>query len=75
VIKIFAEIVVAKENHRPIVIGKDGQALKKIGTDARKEIEALTGRKVYLELKVASKRNWQKNPGVMKELGYVAPKA
>lgn len=75
VIKIFAEIVVAKENHRPIVIGKDGQSLKKIGSDARKEIEAMTGRQVYLELKVASKRNWQKNPGVMKELGYVAPKA
>jgi GTPase len=74
-VKILAEIVVAKENHRPIVIGKDGQSLKKIGTDARKEIESLTGRKVYLELRVASKRNWQKNPGVMRELGYVAPKA
>ncbi len=75
VIRILAEIVVAKENHRPIVIGREGQALKKIGSDARKEIESLTGRKVYLELRVASKRNWQKNPGVMRELGYVAPKA
>lgn len=74
-IKILAEILVAKENHRPIVIGKEGQALKKIGTEARLEIETLTGRKVYLELRVASKKDWQKNFGVMKELGYVSPKA
>ena len=35
----------------------------------------LTGRKVFLDLKVASKRGWQKNPGMMKELGYVLPKS
>jgi GTP-binding protein Era len=67
--------MVAKENHRAIVIGRGGQVLKKIGTEARKEMEKLTGRRVYLDLKVASKRDWQKNPGVMKELGYVLPKA
>lgn len=75
VIKLHSEILVAKENHRPIVIGRDGQILKKIGIDARKEIEKLTGRKVYLDLNVASKRGWQKNPGMMKELGYVLPKS
>lgn len=74
VVKIFSEILVAKDNHRGIVIGKEGQVLKRIGTEARKEIEKVVGRKVYLDLKVASKRNWVKNPGVMKELGYVTPK-
>lgn len=74
VIKIHSEIIVAKENHRPIVIGRDGHILKKIGTEARKEIEKLTGRKVYLDLKVTSKRGWQKNPGFMKDLGYVVHK-
>ena len=74
VIKIHSEIMVAKENHRPIVIGAKGSALKKIGTDARKEIEKLLGEKVYLDLQVSSKRDWQRNRGIMKELGYVLPK-
>lgn len=74
-VMIHAEILVAKENHRPIVIGREGVSLKKIGTDARKEMEALIGRKVYLDLRVTSKRGWQRNPGMMKELGYVLPKS
>lgn len=74
-IRVHSEILVAKENHRPIVIGKQGSILKKIGIEARKEIEELTGRRVFLDLNVASKRNWQKNPGMMKELGYVLPKS
>jgi GTP-binding protein Era len=74
-VKLHSEILVAKENHRPIVIGRGGEVLKKIGIEARKEIEKLVGRKVYLDLRVASKLGWQKNPGVMKELGYVLPKA
>ena len=68
-------LLVAKENHRAIVIGRGGEILKKIGMDARKEMVPLIGRKVYLDLHVASKQGWQKNPGVMKELGYVVPKA
>ncbi len=74
IIKIHAEILVSKENHRAIVIGRGGQALKQIGTEARKEIEKLVGQKIYLDLNVASKKDWQKNPGVMRELGYVLPK-
>lgn len=75
VVRILAEIMVAKENHRPIVIGKGGQILKSIGTEARKEIEKLLDRRVYLDLNVTSKTAWQKNPGMMKDLGYVVPKA
>jgi GTP-binding protein Era len=74
VVKIHSEILVAKENHRPIVIGSKGASLKKIGTEARKEIEKLLGEKVYLDLQVSSRRDWQKNRAVMKELGYVLPK-
>lgn len=74
IIKIHSEIMVAKENHRPIVIGSGGSSLKKIGTEARKEIEKLLGEKVYLDLQVASRRDWHKNRGIMKELGYVTPK-
>lgn len=74
-IKIHAEVMVSKENHRPIVIGREGQALRKIGSEARKEIEGLVDRQVFLDLKVTSKRAWQKNPAMMKDLGYVVPKA
>lgn len=71
VVRIEAEIVTGKENHRPIVIGRGGNVLKAIGTEARKEIEKLIGRRVFLDLKVTAKPNWQKNSGSMKELGYV----
>ena len=70
-VRVEAEIFVAKENHRPIVIGRGGEVLKNIGTEARKEMQTLVGRKIYLDLKVTSKPNWHKNPGAMKELGYV----
>ncbi|HMN69630.1 MAG TPA: KH domain-containing protein, partial [Bdellovibrionales bacterium] len=75
VVKLHLEVLVNKDNHRAIVVGREGSTLKKIGTDARKEIEKLMGRKVYLDLKVVAKRDWQKNPGLMKELGYVIPKS
>ncbi len=64
------EILVGKENHKSIVIGKGGASLKKIGTEARKEIEKLMGEKIFLELKVGYKKDWQKDPRLMKELGY-----
>jgi len=74
-VKIHAEILVAKDNHRPIVVGRQGQSLKAIGSEARLEIVRLLGRKVFLDLKVVAKPNWQKNPGFMKDVGYVVSKA
>lgn len=74
-VKIHAEVLVGKDNHRPIVIGREGQSLRKIGSEARKEIESLVDRQVFLDLKVTSKRGWQKNSAMMKDLGYVVPKA
>lgn len=69
--RIAAEIVVTKETHKPIVIGKGGEVLKKIGTAARKDIEKLLGEKIFLELKVSARSDWAKNKRIMKELGYV----
>lgn len=74
-VSILAEILVAKENHRPIVIGKGGETLKTIGIEARKEMKKLIGRPVYLNLNVASKKNWQRSAGMLKDLGYVVPRA
>lgn len=72
--KIYAEILVAKESHKPIVIGKSGSNIKHIGTQARQEIEKLIDQKVYLNLEVVVKENWYENPRLMKELGYVVIK-
>lgn len=70
--KIYAEIIVSKENHKAIVIGKQASLIKQIGVESRKEIEKLLGDKVFLDLKVLSKPEWFDNKRVMKELGYVA---
>ncbi len=67
---IDAEIWVKKENHQGIVIGKKGEMLKKIATDARIEIEKLIGKKVFLEVHVKTKKSWDENPIYLKELGY-----
>lgn len=69
--KIYAEIVVGKESHKAIVIGKGASIIKQIGMEARKEIEKLMGEKIFLDIKVASKPEWFSNKRMMKELGYV----
>lgn len=74
VTRIRCEVVVDKDNHKGIVIGAKGQMLKHIGSQARKQIEKLVGRQVFLELHVHVKENWTKNPRMLKELGYVVPK-
>lgn len=69
VTKIFAQLVVAKENHRGMVIGQGGLMLKRIGTAARIELERLIGGRVYLALHVDVQRNWQKDSARLRELG------
>jgi GTP-binding protein Era len=70
IIIINANIYVEKDTQKGIIIGKKGAKLKSIGTEARKEIEALLGTKVYLELWVKVKEAWRKKPGALRELGY-----
>lgn len=67
---IKAEIYVEKPNQKGIVIGKGGLMLKKIGETARKEIENLLERKVFLDLHVKVFENWRKDPFKLKTLGY-----
>lgn len=68
--RVEADILVSKANHKSIVIGKNGQMLKQIGSLARAELEALLGKKCYLGLQVVVRENWQRNPGLMRDLGY-----
>ncbi len=71
---IFATILVERESHKGIVIGKGGEMLKKIGSAARREIESMSGRKVFLELRVKVNKNWRNSPDALRWLGYVKEK-
>ena len=59
--KIYATIVVEHESQKIILIGKNVQMVKKIGTDARLELEKLADKKIYLELNIKVMKNWRKN--------------
>lgn len=69
-IKISAEIIVQRETQKVIIIGSGGSMIKKLGTDARKDIEAFLGRKVFLELFVKVRPKWRDNEFQLKEYGY-----
>ncbi|MBI2337310.1 MAG: GTPase Era [Deltaproteobacteria bacterium] len=66
---IHGLIVVEKESQKAMVIGKNGLSLKRIGTLARKDLEKLLGRKIYLELYVKVVKNWASDPHRIKEYG------
>lgn len=67
---IKATIIVEKSTQKGMIIGKGGEAIKRIGLNARKKIEPLLGKKVYLELFVSVKKGWSKNKESLRELGY-----
>ena len=67
--RIFASIFVERESQKAIVIGKAGQKLKQIGTEARLELEAFFGRKIFLELHVKVRKHWRDDEGMLKSLG------
>lgn len=69
-VKIVADIIVHRETQKAILIGEKGSMIKKIGTAARKDIEAFIGRKVFLELFVKVKPKWRENELMLKEYGY-----
>jgi len=72
---ITATLFVERESQKGIVIGKNAEMLKKIGTQARMEIERMTGRKVYLDLRVKVAPNWRNDPGALKRFGYAPEKS
>ena len=69
--KIYVDVLVAKDSHKPILIGKGAELIKKISQKSRHEIEKLVGGKVFLEVNVVVKDNWFEHLQTMKELGYV----
>jgi len=68
--RIGAIIHVARDSQKGIIIGHKGQKLKKVGTEARKDIEEMLGRKVFLELHVKVTKDWRDNKSALKRFGY-----
>jgi len=67
--RIFGTIFVERDSQKAIVIGKGGQKLKQIGTEARTELESFFGRKIFLELHVRVKRGWRDDEEMLRGLG------
>jgi GTP-binding protein Era len=73
IIRIEATIHVERDSQKSIIIGKKGQMLKEVGTQARLDIEKLLGCRVHLGLFVRVQKNWRKDPRMLDELGYRSP--
>jgi GTPase len=71
---VAATLFVERESQKGIVIGKGGEMLKNIGTRARKEIEKMTGRKIFLDLRVKVAPNWRSDSRALKRFGYTEEK-
>ncbi|MDD3776171.1 MAG: GTPase Era [Actinomycetota bacterium] len=70
IINVYADIFVEKKSQKAIVIGKAGSRLKKVGEQARKELEKLWKKKVFLQLWVKVEQNWTKDEAILNKLGY-----
>lgn len=68
--KIYATIYCEQKSQKGILIGKGGNLLKKIGTEARLELEKIVDKKVYLELEVKVEKDWRKKDKILKNFGY-----
>jgi GTPase len=69
-VKIRAEIIVQRETQKAIILGEGGNMIKRLGTEARKDIEAFLERKVFLELFVKVRGKWRDSELYLKEYGY-----
>lgn len=68
---VYATIIVDKKSQKGIIIGKDGRTLQKIGYEARKSIENLAGKKIFLKLHVVVKQGWSQDKDLLKKIGYI----
>jgi len=70
-VRIGTVIYVARDTQKGIIIGHKGSKLKRVGTEARKEMESFLGKKVFLEIFVKVAREWRDSPGMLKKFGYL----
>ena len=71
---IKATIFVERDSQKGIIIGQKGEMIKRIGSQARKEIELMSGRKVFLDLQARVNKNWRNSPDALRLLGYAGRK-
>lgn len=71
ILRISAEIYVERDSQKGIIIGKAGASLKKVGTEARKDMEVFFGKKVFLETHVKVAANWRKEKNRLRQFGYL----
>jgi GTP-binding protein Era len=69
-VDVSATLFVERDSQKAIVIGKGGERLRDVGTNARKQIEALLGSRVYLDLRVKVAKDWQRDPKQLRRLGF-----
>jgi len=70
IIRLRSVIMVERETQKGIIIGHKGSALKRVGVEARKDLEKFFGKQVYLELYVKVNKNWRSNQNQLKRFGY-----
>lgn len=70
-IHIMAVIYVERDSQKAIIIGKGGDKIKKVGIEARKDIEKFFDKKVYLELFVKVEKDWRNRENKLKAFGYI----
>lgn len=71
IIRVRATIYVERDSQKGIIIGKGGSSLKKVGTEARKDMERFFGKKIFLETHVKVSENWRKQKLRLKQFGYL----
>ena len=64
------EIIVERDSQKPIIIGKKGQSIKKLGIESRKELELFFQKQVYMELFVKVREDWRNNKKMLDQFGY-----
>ena len=67
--RIFASILVDQDSQKPIVVGKGGEMIKRIGTEARQDLEEMLGGRVYLDLHVKVRQDWREDDRLLDEMG------
>jgi GTP-binding protein Era len=72
IIRLSCEIVVERDSQKRIIIGIKGDAIKRLGTNARKDLETFFGKQIYIELFVKVRDDWRNNKNMLRQFGYDA---
>jgi GTP-binding protein Era len=70
ILRLSCEIIVERPSQKPIIIGKQGQSIKRLGIESRKELEQFFQKQVYMELFVKVREDWRNNKKMLDQFGY-----